>query len=541
MKGIRLWGARGFRITSVWMLVFIILIVLGRLSFQRNPEADTLLSNISSIVSSSLATGYFVFAWSAISKQDKGKLVWGLIATGLGLWALAETLWAYYELVAGIEVPYPSWADLFWLIGYWPFGLAILIEYRKFQSAGDIQRRHVLNLVILLFAAIIARVVIWPILTSFDPERILESIINLAYPVLDLSLLALTLSIIIALQQGRFGFTWRLIGMGLVATAAADLLFSYASWNEIYDPPGQLNAITLFIDTLFLLSYLVMGLGAYSYRLISQNIITADIQLIKQPSTKTNILLFLDMEGKIITVSDNFLNLTGENVREWYSKMPLDQALQTDRDAIAQILTKTSQQGSTSSEPIKVKDIHGTIKDAWLTAYAIRDNDGNFISTAVILKTILSPRDGPERPMTEEQRNLIENFLNKTGDYRSEENQTIKRYFLDQLQLLYSLIQQFSGGLIADRLFEHLSGISNTERWQFTFGKLQIGIPEEYDGASLADRLSTLLKAARDYAGEATNLKMVDQEMKLLDLNLSLESRNYIDKHNLRSIALTTT
>lgn len=539
MKGIKLWGTRGFIFTSGCMLVFIVLVVLGRLSFQRNPEADTLLSNIASIVSSTLATGYFLLAWSATSKQDKVKPVWGLFATGLGLWALAETIWAYYELVAGIEVPYPSWADLFWLIGYWPIGLAIRTEYRRFQSAGGVRQRIVLNLVILLFALIIARVVIWPILASFDPERILESIINLAYPVLDLSLLALTVSIIIALQQGRFGFTWKLIGMGLIATAMADLLFSYASWNEIYDPAGQLNAITLFTDTLFVFSYLAMGLGAYSYRLISEKIITADIQLMKQPSTKTNILLFVDKEGKIITLSDNFLNLTGENVREWYLKMPLDQALQTNRDAIAQILAKTSQQGSTSSEPIKVKDIHGTIKDAWLTAYAVRDNNGNFISTAVILKTILSPRDGPERPMTEEQHNLLENFLNKTGDYQSEENQTIKRYFLDQLQLLYSLIQQFSGALIADRLFEHLSGISDAKRWQFTFGKLQIGIPEEYEGVTLADRLSTLLNAARDYAGEATNLKMIEQEMRLLDRNLSPESLKHIDKHNLRSVAMT--
>jgi hypothetical protein len=175
-----------------------------------------------------------------------------------------------------------------------------------------------------------------------------------------------------------------------------------------------------------------------------------------------------------------------------------------------------------------------------LSAYAVRDNDGQFISTAVILRTILLPSDEPERPLTEEQQNHIANFLNRTGDYRSDENETIKRYFLDRLQLLYSLIQQFSGALIADRLFEHLGSISNEKRWQFTFGRLQIAIPEEYEGATLADRVSTLLKAARDYAGEATNLKMVDQEMRLLDRNQSLESAKHIDKHNLRSAAMTT-
>ena len=539
MKGTKLWGNRGFTLTFGWMLTLIILVVLGRLSFQRNPEADTLLGNIATIVTSTVATGYFILAWSSTTARDKIKNVWRWFAVGLGLWAIAESTWAYYELVAGIDVPYPSLADLFWLVGYWPIYLAILDEYRRYRPTENTRQRNTLTLVILLFVFIIARVVIWPILSGFDPERTLESIINIAYPVLDLSLLGLTVSIIFALQRGRFGSTWRLIGLGLVATAAADLLFSYASWNEIYDLPGQLNAITLFIDTLFLFSYLAMGLGAYSYKLMSENIITAELQLMKQPASKTNILIFLDKEGKIITLSDNILNLTGESVKEWYLKMPLFQALQADRAAIEEHLKITNEQGSTSSEPIKIKDINGKIKDAWMSMYAVRDTDRNFISTAVILKTMLSPADGPERPLTEEQQNLIITFLNKTGDYRSEENQTIKRYFLDQLQLLYSLIQQFSGALIADRLFEHLTSISMEKRWQFTFGRQQIGIPEEYEGANLADRLSILLKAARDYAGEATNLKMVEQEMRLLDRNLSGDSLKHIDKHNLRSVALT--
>ena len=37
---------------------------------------------------------------------------------GAFLWLCAEASWAYYREGLGVEVPYPSFADLFWLLGY---------------------------------------------------------------------------------------------------------------------------------------------------------------------------------------------------------------------------------------------------------------------------------------------------------------------------------------------------------------------------------------------------------------------------------------
>jgi hypothetical protein len=49
--------------------------------------------------------------------------------------------------------------------------------------------------------------------------------------------------------------------------------------------------------------------------------------------------------------------------------------------------------------------------------------------------------------------------------------------------------------------------------------------------------VSVLLQEARNFATDMINLRVVAQEMKLLDNNLSADNLRYIDKYNLRSTA----
>ncbi len=39
---------------------------------------------------------------------------YAVLAAGLSLWFVAEILWTYYRLGAGID-PFPSLADVFWI------------------------------------------------------------------------------------------------------------------------------------------------------------------------------------------------------------------------------------------------------------------------------------------------------------------------------------------------------------------------------------------------------------------------------------------
>ena len=132
---------------------------------------------------------------------------------------------------------------------------------------------------------------------------------------------------------------------------------------------------------------------------------------------------------------------------------------------------------------------------------------------------------------------MIKYYLTEAGTYRSEENQVIKTYFLEQVSLLYSLIHQFSGLTAADNLLSHLKQVTGQYKWQFAFNEQNIEIPEEYEGETLARYLSILLREARNFAGNMTNLKTLEHEIEILDNNLSADTLRYLDKYNLRSIA----
>jgi hypothetical protein len=317
----------------------------------------------------------------------------------------------------------------------------------------------------------------------------------------------------------------------------ADITFAYTSTVGVYSPRGALNAVTLLNDTLYYVSYLMLGLGAFTYQLISESQQALKIDLVSLTRTKTNILVFMDRQGDIMSLSDNFLDLIGSQSKDQYIEMPLDNALKVDKAIIRDLATITLEQGSLSTQPLTIMDVNGKPIDIWVTSFVISDEDGKFVCIALVLRTTFALKGGQGRPLSIEQKSLIDYYLTKAGTYRSEENLVIKDYFLEQVSLLYSLIQQFSGAIEADKLFEYLARVAGENHWHFTFTGKNIGIPEEYEGQTLADYLSILLQKARIFAGNLTTQKVVEHEIGILDMNLSADNLQYIDKYNLRSTA----
>ena len=529
--------SRRFILVASLMGVFLLLIVAGRILVREDQYATTLINDAASVSCALIATLLFIRVWHTASSKDVSKRIWGLVAIGMVLWLLAESIWGFYEVVLGQAVPYPSVADFFWLLGYTPFYAALVIQYGIFQASLTQRQRLIIALLTIVFVLAVSLLVFKPIIESFDPETVLENVLNIAYPLFDLILLILTVGIIFAVEHGRFSFTWRLLSLGLIFMSLADIMFAYTSTVGTYSPQGGLNAITLLIDTLYYVSYLTLGLGAYTYRLISESQQALKINLVLLSDTKTNILVFTDHQGSIISFSDNFLDLVGPQSKEQYIKMPLDMALKVDKAIILDLAAKTTKQGSLSTQPLTIRDVDENSKDIWVTSFVILDEDGKFMCIALVLRTTFALKNGQERPLSIEQKSLIDHYLTKAGTYRSEENQVIKSYFLEQVGLLYSLIQQYSGAKAADKLFEHLAQVASENHLQFTFTGRDIGVPEEYEGQTLADQLSILLQKARSFAANMTNLKVVEREVGLLDKNLSPDNLQYIDKYSLRSIA----
>ena len=68
---------------------------------------------------------------------------YGSLAIGLGLWFIAEIIWTYFELGLQINTPFPSIADLFWLVGYGFFAYHLYRIY-NFMSRETIEHTAII-------------------------------------------------------------------------------------------------------------------------------------------------------------------------------------------------------------------------------------------------------------------------------------------------------------------------------------------------------------------------------------------------------------
>jgi diguanylate cyclase (GGDEF)-like protein/PAS domain S-box-containing protein len=180
------------------------------------------------------------------------QLSWYLFALGQLMFVAGDLTLNYYENVLHIEAPFPSMSDAFWLGGYpiLTIGLVLLIRRRALGRdwAG------------LIDAAIIATgmgVLSWVFLMNPYVEdyalSVLERSISIAYPIMDLLLLAVAARL--AVTPGSPAPAYRLLSLSLVYLLIADAIYAKMLLDGTYYT-GSLP------DLWFLLSYVFWGAAA---------------------------------------------------------------------------------------------------------------------------------------------------------------------------------------------------------------------------------------------------------------------------------------
>ncbi|MBI4744026.1 MAG: hypothetical protein HY776_04310 [Actinobacteria bacterium] len=213
-------------------------------------EAIVNFGDITSIIISGFAFTSFGYLLYFLAFPKTQRLIWELLCTGLLFYFLGELIW-------GIT-PYPSLADIFWLIGYLPFFIALLL-YRK-EIGAKLERYEflILSVTTLFFAGISFYFLIIPI-ASNETMPFLEKFLNIAYPVGDLFLLIPSAMIVILFGKGVWGKPWLFICLGFLSFSIADSVYSYLNINGLYKSGN-------FIDLVWVLGYAFMALAVY-YRL----------------------------------------------------------------------------------------------------------------------------------------------------------------------------------------------------------------------------------------------------------------------------------
>jgi hypothetical protein len=205
-----------------------------------------------------------VFSFAAAARFDRGlpqRRVWFLLGTGMALWTVAECVWTYLQLGAGRQVPYPSFADIVWAIGYAPLILGLFLGYR---SLGVRLRTRQRIVAVVIYAALLAALAGWllaPMCGDLPAGSWAEALVGSYYLIGNLTLAFIASLSLIVVWDGLIGRPWLAITIGMLLFALSDTAFAYAVWVGAY-AVGR-NWISGVIDVVYLGAYLSIALGAY--------------------------------------------------------------------------------------------------------------------------------------------------------------------------------------------------------------------------------------------------------------------------------------
>ncbi len=187
------------------------------------------------------AAGAAAVAAGAAARRATGRLrlSWLAIALGAAGWTFGQVIWCYYELLADHETPFPSAAD----VGYLLFPVGAAIGLVLFPSIGDVstRRRWVLDGAIIASALI---TVSWSTtlgaVADAGGDGPLAFAVSVAYPVGDIVILS---TAILALCRPRVHPAQLvLLSCGMAAMSVADSSFAYLVATERYHT-GSLSDI----------------------------------------------------------------------------------------------------------------------------------------------------------------------------------------------------------------------------------------------------------------------------------------------------------
>jgi hypothetical protein len=204
----------------------------------------------------------FLISLQVILRQKfKGLFPRLYVALGiaLGLWFAAESIWAYYELIAGIDTPFPSLADAFWLAGYVPFSYFLVGIIKDFIGVSKSITFP------LVAASAVGFAMTFYLLSGIYQDADMSTndgafsfAIAAAYPIADMFLVVPAVAAFIQLRKGKLTFTpWFFIVIALLLFIVGDFGFAASTsisemsdtiwiWDPLYNAGDIAIASALF-------------------------------------------------------------------------------------------------------------------------------------------------------------------------------------------------------------------------------------------------------------------------------------------------------
>ena len=168
------------------------------------------------------------------------------------LWCLGETTWGIYEVGLHIPVPFPSLADIFYLAGYLPAIISILLVVKFFSRGLSEIKVLVSSLLGLMIIGLVFSFLLDPLLSN--STGVLTKVLDLAYPSLDSILLILAIMMLLIFEGAPPSTPWFWISVGIILTTIADISFSVGTLQGWYYSGHP-------VELLWIWGYIAMTLG----------------------------------------------------------------------------------------------------------------------------------------------------------------------------------------------------------------------------------------------------------------------------------------
>ena len=190
--------------------------------------------------------------WLAHRRRRDRHSGWAWICAGCLTWASASVIWTIYELGLGQVSPFPSFAD----VGYVLYAVPIAIGLTRFPTGtSNMWSRVRLTLdTTVMTGCLLLISALWvlaPIINSADGFVRVDA---LAYPLADVAIATAVLARSMIFVRSR-GFIWMILAAGLLVEALTDSVFVSRVWTGSY-MPGHV------LDAGWLLSFVLVALAA---------------------------------------------------------------------------------------------------------------------------------------------------------------------------------------------------------------------------------------------------------------------------------------
>jgi two-component system, sensor histidine kinase and response regulator len=191
---------------------------------------------------------------AALRTSHRTRVAWGFFAASALSWGIGEVVWSIYEVGMGVSVPFPSGADVGFLVSI-PLAVAGVFAFTSAPSRvttrGEALLAGMIVALSLLFVAwSLGLGKVYDMSTASPPARL----IGLAYPAGDIITITVLVLALRRARRSELGSMLLLLG-GLAAAAFADSAFAYLTASGSYGTIGSL------LDAGWVIGYLLIALA----------------------------------------------------------------------------------------------------------------------------------------------------------------------------------------------------------------------------------------------------------------------------------------